>query len=219
MNVYTFKWHAIEWKPSDGEMYVQTVDKHMMDLFLIQHGFDPRGANVTIENDPDDYSYDSTTTLRMYTFGSRKRDRIYHVATTDEIIMDIISDVSVELSDAMSLGSCALKGEIQLFSRVEELVEKLDHVCIRETQVDYRDDAYYSYRYPGYPAYPCYEEAMRDDETDALTGDLYDESQPDTIDPIPITLETYISKFTRDYLLGEVVTTHGNRTYPKSEIL
>lgn len=216
--MYEFSWRPINWGPEDDKtgvnarIFVQTLDKNMMDLFLIQHGFDPKNADVKITSD-DDYSDDDMITLKIFRVGSRKRDKIYQIATTTEIVMEIISTISVELLDTMSFGACALKGEIELFNRVQSLIEKLDYVYIRETNpgfLENMDEDAYAYRYPGYPGYPSsYEELSRDDDIDALTESLYNAANWTTDGIQPFTIESYISIFTRDYLLGKVTKTHG----------
>lgn len=214
MNVFEFSWVPINWKPksdsSRSAIYVQTTDRAVMDLFLKQHGFNKDTANVSVVTD-EQYSDDDMITLHVYTMGSKHRDKLYHVVSSAEIMTSVISNISCALLDTMSFGSCALKGEIEIFARVQSLMEKLDYVYIRETQAQYREDVddYYSYRYPGYPNYPTYEEVSRDDNEDTLNQDLYDDTIPSTVKPVPFTIEAYLSTFTREYILGKVETSYG----------
>lgn len=214
MNVYEFSWKPM-YETTDTRFYVQTTNKSMMDTFLLQHGFDPTTTNVVVTNDPQ-YSDDDSITLHEYTLGSQKQDRLYHVITTEEIMTVVISEVAWELMETMSFGACALKGDIELFDRIDHLVRELDYVYIRETSnstcspEDY-DNEYYRTVHPGYPLDPTYEELSRDDEVDAMDEFLMVETKPSHTDPIPFTIEAYIGIFTRECLLGKVVTKYGKK--------
>ena len=207
--IYIFKWKALY---TNYETTVQTSDRNIMNMFLSQHGFDPNTSNVIVKQDADQYS-DISTTLQLYKFGSRKRDHIYTIATSEEVIMSVIQKVSFELLETMSLGACALKCDYEIFARIDSLIKELDYVYIRETSLNYQDEIEesYQYRHPGYPYSPTYEEVSRDDETDLLSSELYEQSikDRDQNEILPFTIETYVSTFTSEYLLGEEVTTSG----------
>lgn len=213
MTIYEFSWKPFN-RPKGDKHYVQTHDKKMMDLFLTQHGFDPNSAGVIVTDDPQ-YSDDDTITLHMYTFGSQKQDRLYHIATTQELMTVVIAEVTAELMPLMSFGSCALKGEIQLFDRIDKLMSHLDYAYIRETSQhnspeDY-DNGYYHTVYPNYPIDPTYEELSRDDEQDALGEFLEIDAKPSDTDPVAITIEAYVSYFTQECLLGKVEKIYGKK--------
>jgi hypothetical protein len=213
VNVYEFSWKPM-YQSTDDRHYVQTTDKQMMDTFLLQHGFDPATANVIVTNDSQ-YSDDDSITLHVYTMGSQKQDRLYHIITTQEIMTVIISNIAYELLETMSFGACALKCDIELFDRIEHLIHELDYVYIRETSPssnanpeDY-DNEYYRMRYPNYPIYPSHEEISRDDEEDSLDEFLMVDTKPSNTNAVPFTVEGYIEIFTRECLLGKAVKKYG----------
>lgn len=215
MHVYEFSWVPLNWKANkdqdvNGLVFVQTTDKRLMDLFLLQHGFDPNTKNVKVTDD-ESYRDDDSISLHLYTFGSKKRDRLYHIATTEDLMNEVISSISYTLADAMSFGTCALHGEeIELFARVQSLVEVLDYVYIRETNPMFQENSVDDcYRYIAHPH--RYEELSRDDDIDALCDELYNETKPDPNEPVPFTIEAYLSVFTREFLLGREVKVHGKK--------
>lgn len=202
--LYEFQWSPV--RSPDIVNYVQTPERETMNLFLLQHGFDPNTTHVKVIDESMD---DESILLNVFKFGSRKRDRPYYIATTEEIITSVIHYVAEELMNTMSLGACALQCDFEIFDRIDKLIQKLDHVYIRETNpsaAEYIDD-YFAYRYPGYPGYPTPDEALETEDHDALIDELYEESvrsyRPDVF--MPFTVETYVSVFTNKYLLGEVV--------------
>lgn len=207
MDVFEFTWKPLYGK---GKMWVQTWNRKLMDMFLIQHGFNKDTNSVTVSVQEAD---NDCCSLEIYKFGSRERDKFYYVATTGEIMMEFISEVSLQLSSAMYLGACALKCDFEIFARVEQLVSKLDHVMIGETLMSMEGelDEYYGYRHPGYPYSPTYEEVSRDDQVDALSEDLLVNSYPYDYNkrPVPYTIESYISFFTNNYLIGEEYKKNG----------
>lgn len=213
MDIYEFSWVPLNRKATDENvnnmMFVQTADRKMMDLFLLQHGFDPQTPNVRVTHD-ETYSDDDEITLHLYTFGSKRRDRLYQIATTEEIMTTVITTISQTLSDAMSFGACALRGdEIELFARIQSLIEILDFVYIRETNPIFQEnsvDDYYRYtmRSRSY-------EMSRDDDTDVLSDELFDSSKPNQNEPVPFTIEAYLNIFAKDYLLGKEVKYYGKK--------
>lgn len=200
--IYEFQWSPL--RTPNIVHYVQTPERETMNLFLIQHGFNPNTARIKIIDDCID---DESITLNIYKFGSRKRDRAYYIATSEEIIASLIMYVADQLLNSMSFGACALQCDFEVFERVEKLISKLDHVYIRETNPSNADslDGYFSYRYPGYPGYPTLDEALETEDHDTMIDELYEESiksyHPDNF--MPFTVESYISVFTNQYLIGE----------------
>lgn len=202
--LYEFQWSPV--RSPDIVNYVQTPERETMNLFLLQHGFDPNTTHVKVIDESID---DESIVLNIYKFGSRKRDRSYYIATTEEIVTSVIHYVSEELMNTMSLGACALQCDFEIFDRVDKLIQKLDHVYIRETSLSVVEDMvdYFAYRYPGYPGYPTPNEALESEDYDSLVDELYEESVRSYHQDMfmPFTVETYISVFTNKYLLGEVV--------------
>lgn len=202
--IYEFSWvtfkDAKSGKKDTPKHYVQTADRKLMDLFLHYHGFDVNNANVKIVHDEDDD--DNSISLKMAKFKSRESDKIYEIPTTDDILLYVCSNVACDLLDVMSLGSCALKCEIELFAKIEKLINKLDYVYIRETTCDYTDEI--GYRYPGYPGYPrSHEEMSRDDDADLLYESLRQAFEYPENGIQPFTLETYVSIFTKEFIMGD----------------
>jgi hypothetical protein len=196
--LFKFSWHPLH--DPDTFMTVFTYDKNMMDLFLQQHGFDIQTANVEIIDDT--ISKDDMMYINVFRFGSRKRDMIYNIATTLEIINTVTQAVADELQTCMQFGACALRGEIEIFDRISKLIGELDYVYIMD-EIDWTDDNIDTdmYRYQGYP---YYEEIAMDASSDRLYTDLYDDCAVEKIDQIiPFTIESYVSIFTAQLLIGE----------------
>lgn len=215
MDIYQFAWRPLRYSDTRTSTIVQTHNRELMDLFLQQHGFDQQSSNVVVyATDSPKTIVDDMSELHIFKFGSRKRDQIYQIATSLEIMVSLIQDVADDMVSTMSLGACALRGEIEIFSHINDLISKLDYVYIQETNGLYREDSSEDYRYSGYPGYPCYESIARDDDTDldALYDELYQcASNNNGIQPF--TVEAYISLFTKEYLLGRKVESYEERTH------
>ena len=196
-SLFKFSWNALH--DPDTFNTVFTYEKEHMTLFLQQHGFDVNTANVEVIN--DDIAQDDIMYIHIFKFGSRKRDRIYHIATTLEIISAVTEAVADELFTCMQFGACALRGEIEIFDRISKLIGELDYVYISD-EIDWADDNIDSdmYRYQGYP---YYEEIAMDASSERLNTDLYDDCAIEKIDQImPFTIESYVSIFTNQLLIG-----------------
>lgn len=220
MTIYEFSWRPLKYDPiaeKDGSYnaitYVQTHDENLMRMFLTQHGFDPNTPNVKIIEDPQ-YNDDDTIALHTYQISSRERGKVYKITTTFEIMERVINEIAYELNQAMTFGSCALKCEIQLFERIQELMDELDYVCIQETSSTnasgFDEMAEYGYyRISGRIPDNDYEELSRDDQQDTVFADLIETVNDHKLLPIPITIESYVSFFTDIYLIGKEVKQHG----------
>ena len=206
--LYVFKWKTINGKNSNE---VFTYDRNDMILFLSQHGFSTEeNNNVTVVM--DDVARDDINYLRIYTFGSRKRDRFYRIATTETIMSTIVMDVGAELSDAMTFGACALRGEIEIFHKIDKLIQSLDYVYIMDGYIASMNetDEYYD-RYHENNGYPYYEDITKNADDSFLYDSLYNDSVPQK--PVqPFTIETYVNIFTDVYIIGRSVKQHGKQT-------
>lgn len=204
MDLFKFTWHAI--RDPDTFTTVFTHNKEHMTLFLQQHGFDPNSPNVEVVDDTC-YEYKNSikndvSYIKLFKMGSRKRDMIYQIATTDEIINEVTTAIADELCTCMQFGACALRGEIEIFDRISKLIGELDYVYITDEidfESEYGEDVD-MYRYQGYP---YYEEIAMDASVDRLYTDLSDDCTKGDSQLLPYTIESYVTIFTNLFLMGE----------------
>ena len=196
---FEFSWCPIN-RPDDRQL-VQTDDPELMERFLFQHGFNKDNHNVrVVQDDPEEI--DEGCRLKVYTFGSKKRDHMYKIATTEEIMVPIIEDVGDKLASTMTFGACALLGDIEIFSRILELVEELDFVYVMEAQTDFSsmmtDFERQIYTTTGYP---YYEDIAMDANDEYMRDMLSTESEPQK-EHQAITIEAYVRLFTDIFIIG-----------------
>lgn len=198
--LFKFSWHPLN--DPDTFTTVFTHDKEHMNLFLKQHGFNLSTTQVEIINDEDEVSTDDIQYIKIFEFGSRKRDMIYRIATTLDILNDVTEAIADELCECMRFGACALRGEIEIFDRISKLIGELDYVYIID-EIDSEEDDLYRYQ-----GYPYYESIAMDASTDRLYTDLYDDCSKGTKTVLtPFTIESYVSIFTNKLLIGQPETT------------
>lgn len=208
--VYEFLLYPINATSKTVPTRVWTDDPHYMRTFLLQHGVDPQLAKVKVFDIPA-YSEspinDKTGAYKLnkYHFGSRQDKTIHPVITTESIMYSIATNVAIDLSSVMSLGSAALRGDIQIFEHIAKLVSSLDPIYIKDSYVaDAGCDADYRLERLAdlVSDYPYYESiAMSINEDDSFLYDsLYDSISPNVVQHI--TLESYVSIFTKLYIIG-----------------
>lgn len=192
--LFMFRWKCLR---NDDEHIVASYDKERIKLFLMQHGFDPNIQRIDITTND---GIDESDMLEEYTYGTRKRDHLYKIITTPRIVTTVVNEVGNDLSEAMTLGVCALRGEIEIFDRIAHLIDELDFVYILDgIKADTEYDLYDSEEYVN--GYPYYESFARDRDTSTLFDQLHDESfHKKSVQPI--TLETYVSIFTLHFYAG-----------------
>lgn len=206
--MYMFEYYPLHVIPNMAPEVVYTTDRDLMTLFLQQHGFDPNTANVKIIDDEIDE--DDPYMLHIWRMGSRKRDRIYNVATTSNIIENVVLSVGLELSEAMTLGAISFRGDIQVFERIGNLISMLDYVYQMDGFAadaggyDVCDKETYS------NGYPYYEEIAINHDDSFLYDALISDSHPSK-DVQPITIESYVSFFTDRFIIGQTCSNQYRR--------
>lgn len=205
MNQYfEFYWHS-----GTGERYVvQTDDPELMDRFLFQHGFmQNRDQVYVVHDDPEEIQ--ESFRLVTYTFGSKKRDQMYKIVTCEDIMVPIIEEVGDLLASVMTLGACALLGDIEIFSRILSLVEELDFIYVVENQVDMTDSMTdFEQQIYTKSGYPYYEDVAMNADDSYMRDCLYDASVPQK-EYQAITVEAYVRLFTDMFIIGRKVQEHG----------
>lgn len=208
--VYEFLLYPINATPKTKPTRVWTDDPQYMRVFLAQHGMDPKQAKVKVYDMPDHYDKpvndkSGIYKLNKYHFGSRDDKTIHPVITTEEIMYSIATNVAIDLSNVMALGSAALRGDIQIFEHIAKLVSSLDPIYIKDgyaadagADADYRMERLADL----VSDYPYYESiAMSINEDDSFLYDsLYNSISPNVVQLI--TLESYVSIFTKLYIIG-----------------
>lgn len=178
-------------KPAEyDEKEVVSYCKEDMMLFLMQHGFDTRNPRIEILDDAVE-SVDSDALLHEYTFGSKKRDRMYRIMTTKEIMNSVMYETTGNLTSCMSFGSCALRGDIQIFEKISELINGLEYGGITEENLDK----------PVRDYCPTDVENIESEQTDIIYTILDGDTHPSR-DIQPYTIEWYVRIFTEMYILG-----------------
>ena len=195
-----------EWRPiNDSSMVhvVQTDKRELMDKFLFQHGFKDQADRVRIVYDD---KMESCSELTEYKFGSKKRDKLYTVVSNEDIIAPIVEEVGFLLASVLSLGACALMGDIEIFSRINSLVEELDFVYVSETSAMVESMTDYEKQIYTKSGYPYYEDLAMDVNSDDswLMEQLYAASCPQK-EYQAITLESYVKYFTEIFIMGRVI--------------
>lgn len=196
--IYMFSWDPMHPTTNSKSQTVMTLDRNMMTRFLLQHGFDPDHANIEVSYDDD---LMDECELHEYTFGSRKRDRLYKLVTTAEIVAMVVKEVCDDLSQTLTFGACVMRGEIEIFDTITKLIESLDFGVILDHRnadtsgYDVADDREYC------NGYPYYESFARDVDQDDLYDSVHNESYYKK-EVQPITLESYVNIFTSIFMVG-----------------
>ena len=188
---------------------VWTENPKDMLLFLTQHGFDPKRAHVKVVEHTEEYEQKpignkkGLSLLNRYIFGSRDDKTLHTVVTTEEILTSILTNVAIDLSGVMTLGACALRGDIQIFAPITDLIEELDPIYVKDTHaadVGCNEEERLERIGDWLKEYPNFESyAVNEDDT-FLYERLYDSMYPGKVQMI--TLESYVSIFTRLYIIG-----------------
>lgn len=171
---------------------VFSIDRHNMDLFLVQHMFNPNLADVKLIN--DDSKYLTSHILQPINFCSNKANKIYRIMTTDSINCTIIHNIAFDISDTLNMGKEIYynNSKVELYDIIKKLINAIPYASLI-----YDED--------NYPAYSSY----------ILDGEKYEESYDLFIinqlmsstnekNVMPITLEGYVSGFT-DIILNRYI--------------
>lgn len=207
--LYVFTWTNMN---NPEEPYgVYTYNLEDLKLFLSQHGFNTENnSNVEVTYDTEGIDDADRDYVRIYTVGSRKRDQLYRIATTETIVSSVIMEIGSELSEAMTFGACALRGEIEIFKRITDLISELDYVYVKDGIVaDTTDDDYEKYHVNN--GYPYYEDIAKNADDSFLYDELYSDAVPQK-QVQPFTIETYVNIFTDIYIIGRKMKQHGVKT-------
>lgn len=189
---FYFTWKPINYDDTiedddSQENVVISYHKEDIQLFLLQHGFDPNTTHIEVHCDEDIFS---DYILHPYVFGSRKRDRLYRIMTNKAIMDQVLYRITNELHACMSFGACALRGEIELFDRISKLVNKLEYGSIVEENIDTIGDS--PTEYP-----------TTSQEHLELIYNIFDGDTHPSRDVQPFTIESYVSIFTALFITGD----------------
>lgn len=212
--IYQFSMYPLEIRRGTKPTMVWTTEPEMMRTFLKQHGFDPTLSKIQIFKPTEDFNKPIRNEvmkcmLNRYIFGGRDDKTHQTVVTTEEIMNSVVTNVAIDLSGCMWLGACALRGDIQVFERISNLIDELDPIYVKDLKAadsgnDGEEEGNLLNQFDRLAArlseYPFYESiAMQDDDT-YLYERLYDSVRPDVVQMI--TLESYVSIFTKLYIIG-----------------
>lgn len=208
--IFYFEIYPINMRPNVKPRVVITHDEMMMRLFLQQHGFDPNTANVAVYRGAaakslmEQYSGDDLT---KFTFGTRDRKRMYPIITTISLVEDVTAEIGKALSLAMSLGPLAARQDVEIFDRVGTLVDSLPYVYVKDlysiddssTDEDHERSRteiprYYASGYWDLPGEDEFDDELLFEE---LFADIDEGKTP------PINMETYVSWFVKNVVIGE----------------
>lgn len=187
-----FRFQFTSMANNKNQIYTVYADNDsVLKLFLNQHNFSNYDhcieyGNFNINRTPE-------ALIEPFKFRSNKFKGTVTVMTTCDFVTNAISDVGTELSSTLVFGTPALRGEIEIFKLISDLIDKLPYAYIIDQYI-LNDDEYYSY----------IESNKRDDfdndylsftfDEDSLCESLICASATDDIQPI--TLEAYVEYFT-----------------------
>lgn len=197
--IFQFEFYPVNVIPNMKPTMVWSYDKDTMQLFLRQHGFDLNNARVNVV--PCIGNINDETMLSIYKFGSRKRDRIYQIATTEEILACVLKRVGFNLSRTLSFGSASLRGDIQIFEHLMKLVTSLNFAYNIDSMAADASDYDTIDREEYINGYPYYESFAINSDDSFVYESLFDETGP-TKPYQPVTIESYVSLFTESYIIG-----------------
>lgn len=171
---------------------VYAYDQELLKLFMKQHGFDYQHAIIKVidTNHTQKIPKLAEHQLYMWKLGSNVDHKIHTIATTYNIMENIVNSVAYDLTSCIRLGAPSLRGDIEIFSHISKLIDKLPFITVLDG-ADLED--------AGYPTYESY--AMDESQDTIVYEEMF--AEVDCDGPFqPITLETYVHLFTTYFILG-----------------
>lgn len=134
---------------------VWSDDIRMTELFIKQHCFDPLSIKryvLPASNVSNSRKIQPDNMLIIAHMKSNTSDTVHNVVTTDEIIDQIIRELSDDLIDTLMFGELVTRNDVSFIKEMVDLIEQIDYasICdwelIADNVVDkYYDEDYYFY--------------------------------------------------------------------------
>lgn len=195
--VYVLEYKDIENTPC----YVWSFNKQHIYLFMNQHNISSDRVRITM-HDVDEFSQTynpnigETDELKPYYFKSNNTNEYYLIYTTECIIDEICDNISDEFTRYLSFGAGIMREDVELFSRIAELIEQLPYANIMELQLLNENDPKYNCGYINgkYMDVDTYEYDHSETYESIKNDSIHNQLQP-------FTLEAYIHYFVRNIMI------------------
>lgn len=192
---------------ADSRRFVWSYDRDMISRFLMQHNIDAASVKwyVFLKEDFNQYKkmLEPEYELSVFHMKSFRDNKVYSVVSSLDFISDALEDVCEALCDALMLGPCSLRCEIEVFRKIVDIIDEIPYAHVYDcdiadvpTENDW--DEHYTYSDDG---------EMKNNMDLSITYDpMYDKMRGTGLQPI--TLESYIRSFTQALIREE--TRHGH---------
>lgn len=186
----------------DGHFTVYSDRRDFMDMFLRQHGFSLEHAYVDVLSVHDvQPSSLNTSLLQPYKFKSNNSDEVFTIITAEWLISSAVDETCSDLSGTLMLGPASIRGDIEIFNIINQLIDMLPYVYVRDEKLidgdsgnmfEEEEENRYCDRPTALDLYDQY--SLTGDDMDVYLYESMHSARTGEIQPI--TVERYVHSFT-----------------------